>query len=113
MLLLEELMLISEPVLLNQLLHNHRKRCEHGHHGGLSVGGDGNSGVYVCVPPLLFGGTVWCAGWSRLGGGAQPLLSGLHALDLQLLWTNNQRCELSKLTVQLIRSSVSMLLLFT
>lgn len=74
-------------------------------------GGGGNSGVCVRVPPLLFGRTVWCAGWSGLGGGAQPLLSGLHALDLQFLRSNNRRCELSGLTVQLTPSSVTLLLL--
>ena len=45
----------------------------------------------VCVPALLFGGAVWGAGWSGLGGGVQSLFFGLQTLNLQLLKTNKNR----------------------
>lgn len=52
--------------------------------------------VCWCVPALLFWGAVWSVGWSGLGGGVLPLFSGLHALDLQFLNSNNNNKKKEK-----------------
>lgn len=46
--------------------------------------------VFVCIPALLLWGAVWCVGWSGLGWRALPLFSGLHALNLQFLNSNDK-----------------------
>lgn len=50
----------------------------------------------VCVPPMLPRGAVRRGGGSGLGrGGAQALLSGLHAMDLQFLHSDDRRKRVS------------------
>lgn len=87
-LLLEELTLTSEPVLLNQPL---RKHTDSGSTLQCWCPCQDQRVEEVCVPALLFWGAVWRVGRSGLCGGGLSLLSGLHALDLHLLNTNNKK----------------------
>lgn len=91
-LLLEELTLISEPVLPNQPLRKtHTKMCQlfSVHPILRSWQTSSNTTGALCVPALLFRWALWCAGWSGLGRGV-PLFFDLRVLDLKFL-NNNKK----------------------
>lgn len=110
-LLLEELMLTSEFVLLNQLLHKQTNIVYNKQMIGcwcfgrvawfelnVDYGALKRQCVCVFIPALLFWGAVWRVWRGRLGRGILPLFSDLHALDLHFLNSNNNKKKNQKIS---------------